>query len=593
MGGGLTDYHRQKRKKEQKKNKEKRLAERDARVLETKTASSVQEEIRKLERQHKVKKDDDGNEIPLPHAVKSKLDRLKKELKILKEAEGEKKDNNLQGNKSAAAAAQAAWKPLDNPQLSIYYDPVMNPFGEPPPGQPRLYHTADGRTTFNLADAALPGSRPHPPPSPRKDPPSQQKWPPPHRPQQQQRSVPRKEERPPVKLEPNQKGNNERSATKEKPARELEGASQAPTAKAPTPEQRPRVAPDLPAPSQAVKRGRSRLKADIWASIEEIDYHQHADDPQAHLTLEGVEAAAGGKDGSVKEWWYEDQQKQTQGPFPHEQMIAWIQAGYFPAETRAKSGPDAAWKPFHHYPVIRAVLNGSKGKVTQKEEKEMSIQDRIASLRKEHKNISIADRIAALRGDRPKPDIKEPDASQDNGEDEEVALPPPPPPPEEGEGAREMPAYPVADDTCEVVEDDALPPPPPPAPLEGGPTVEPPPYAIDETEHDALPLPPPPPPAYGGSGEQDQIPAYTIGDAPAYEETADYPPAYPTEDYYGDAAYSVDDAPVTDAYPVLDAYPTMDSLDTDVTPPVKKKAKVDREVISFLPTNLQKRKKKS
>eukprot|EP00977_Amphora_coffeiformis_P020504 scaffold8318_cov175-Amphora_coffeaeformis.AAC.3 len=577
MGGGLTDWHRQKRKKEQKKNKEKRLAERDARVLETKTASSVQEEIRKLERQHKVKKDDDGNDIPLPHTVQSKLDRLKKEFKILKDAEGDKKDNNLSVTKNAAAAAQSAWKPLDNPQLSIYYDAVMNPFGEPPPGQPRLYHTAGGRKTFNLADAALPGSRPPPPlpPPPRKDPPSQQRRPPPNRPQQQQRSAPRKEERPPAKKESTLKGNNNQQTTiKEKSA--LEHASKAPATKTSTPEQaprappKPRVAPDLPAPSQAVKRGRSRLKADIWASTEEIDYHQHTDDPQAHLTLEGVEAA-GGKDEPVKEWWYEDQQKQTQGPFPHQQMIAWIQAGYFPAETRARPGPDAPWKPFHHYPVIRAVLNGGKEEKAQKDEKEMSVQDRIASLRKEHKKTSIADRIAALRGDGPKPDSQDPET----GHDDNVALPPPPPPAEEEDGTLEMPAYPVVDDAYGVVDDDALPPPPPSPPPEGGPTFEPAPYAIDEAENRALPLPPPPPPAFGG--EKDEIPAYAIRDASAYDETTDYPPAYPTEDYSGDSPYPVDDTPVTDAYPVVDAYPMMDVSDADAKPPLKKKAKVDRE----------------
>ena len=599
MGGGLTDYHRQKRKKEQKKNKEKRLAERDARVLETKTVSTVQDEIRKLERQHKVKKDDEGKDVPLPHAVQSKLDRLKKELKILQESEEEKKDKNLTSNTNAAAAAKAAWKPLDNPQLSIYYDPVMNAFGEPPPGQPRLYHTADGRTTFNLADAALPGSRP----PPRKDPPPPQRQPPPNQPHhRQQERVPPTEERTSVRQESNQKWKDQRN-NKEIPApsRDHQGVSKAPATKTAAAEQppkappRPQVAPDLPAPSQAVKRGRSRLKADIWASTEEIDYHQHTDDPQAHLTLEGVEVA-GGKDEPIKEWWYEDQQKQIQGPFPHKQMLAWIQAGYFPVETRAKPRPDAPWKPFHHYPLIRAVLNGAKEEVPQPKEKEMSVQDRIASLRKESQKASIADRIVALRGDGPKPGGKEPSTGHDDnsGQEDDVALPPPPPPPPEEE-ADEMPAYPVGDDAYGVSEDDGLPPPPPPPPpppsLGGGATVEPAPYAIEETGDDFLPLPPPPPTAYGG--EQDEIPPYAVGDASAYEGTEDYPPAYPTEDYSGDVAYPVDDTPITDAYPVVDAYPTMDSLDVDVKPPVKKKAKVDREVFSFLPTKLKRRKKQS
>ena len=75
----LDVHRRQQRKKELQKNKSKRLAIRDAKVAETKSAKSIQNEIQKLE--SKVE-----NNYHLDYKEKQRLDRLKKELKIVEQA---------------------------------------------------------------------------------------------------------------------------------------------------------------------------------------------------------------------------------------------------------------------------------------------------------------------------------------------------------------------------------------------------------------------------------------------------------------------------------------------------------------------------
>lgn len=570
MGGGLTDWHRQKRKKELQKNKEKRIAERDARVLQTKSVESVQAEIRAVERQHKVKKDEEGNEIPLPHAIKSKLDRLKKELRILQESD---KGQDKSTVHKASQKAAKEWKPLDNPQLSIYYDPVMNPFGEPPPGQPRLYHTRDGRTTFNLQEAALPGSAPPPPPPPPESnkPSSKHNTP---------QKMPPDDHRPAATQKESYKHNHKPKSTNVKRPATAPNPHQVPVAtdKAPVPaatpaaapavatkpqSTKPKEAPSLPAPSQAVKRGRSRLKADIWASSEEIDYHQQSDH---YVALEGTTADAL-DEASITQWWYQDQQKQTQGPFAHEQMVAWIQAGFFPRETRARPRDEGPWKPLFHYKILRAVLGEDETpNEIAAESAETSLEDRITALKKEHQQTSVADRIAALRGDAPQPVAD--DWTGDNQAAREDALPPPP------NTAQELPAYSIAKDDISGPEPESdLPLPPPPA---AGAAPEMAAYVVNP--EDAMPLPPPP--AVGGM--VNELPVYPVNES----GDNDYMPAYPL----ADAAYpAVDDVPVTDDYPVVDAYPTAEDATPSVPPP--KKAKVDKAVVSFLPTHLRKRKK--
>ena len=71
----MQAHHRKQRKKEAERNKKQRIKARDERVVETKTVSGIREEIKKL----KYRKN-------LQSGEKQKLERLEKELKLVKEA---------------------------------------------------------------------------------------------------------------------------------------------------------------------------------------------------------------------------------------------------------------------------------------------------------------------------------------------------------------------------------------------------------------------------------------------------------------------------------------------------------------------------
>lgn len=48
-------------------------------------------------------------------------------------------------------APVAVAEPARDPTRSIYYDPVLNPYGAPPPGQPYLEHRKRFRKGINLS----------------------------------------------------------------------------------------------------------------------------------------------------------------------------------------------------------------------------------------------------------------------------------------------------------------------------------------------------------------------------------------------------------------------------------------------------------
>ena len=80
--------------------------------------------------------------------------------------------------------------------------------------------------------------------------------------------------------------------------------------------------------------------------------------------------------------------------------------------------------------------------------------------------------------------------------------------------------------------------------------------------------------------------AYPTGD----DEEPGYPSEYPVGEAYPSGEDEAGDYPVVDSYPVVDTYP-VDNGETaaEVEIPVKKKAKVDKEVISMLPSHLRRK----
>ena len=85
----LSDWHRKQHKKQLHKNKASRIAQRDAAAIETKTAGGIQNEIRELLRRQPKSAVDD--ESLLPHAIKGKLDRLRKELRLVQQEDEKRK----------------------------------------------------------------------------------------------------------------------------------------------------------------------------------------------------------------------------------------------------------------------------------------------------------------------------------------------------------------------------------------------------------------------------------------------------------------------------------------------------------------------
>jgi hypothetical protein len=622
-GKNLTDWHRQQRKKQQQKNKTVRIAARDEKVKTSKTVAEVKTEIREIEKRYKTPE-------MIPHAVKSKLERLSKELKLVQEQALEQQKAASQAPAPALAYYQtsstgSSQLKLEFPAVSIYYDAVMNPYGAPPPGKPALYHGRSGGTTMKLSHAIVPGQpdivldetgkqRVVVPPPPPTRPPfndfrrqqQQQQYRHGRPNQQQQRPPPPPPANPPLPPPSNQPNSIQQA--------KQSFASHSHTAQ-----------PALPPPSAAVQRlRRSNLLSDIWASTEEVQY-----ETVAGGSLEGTAVTV-----VPHQWWYQDKQQQTQGPFGALQMREWCQAGFFPVQTKVRSAEQGPWKTMQVTLPFQAILAATTKTITNKNsadavsreervvKRETSVQDRIAALRKDKdtdtdneptvpEDISVQARIEALRRDlkQQQQDVDDEDKTQDLVLDRITNL--------RGE--------PLQEET--VVEEQG-----PPSGNESGtasvqagnepPLAPTPPLALPSSP----PLPPPPPPSsalpINGSGD---APSYPIDDTdPIYH--SDYPvedDPYPIDDvaYPADDAYPVDNIPypVNDAYPVADAYPTTGDYpvtddypetgdypvgdghpvepqvngSTDEPPqPPKKKFKGDQELVAFLPSHLQKKRRR-
>eukprot|EP00557_Chaetoceros_sp_GSL56_P007186 CAMPEP_0176505334 /NCGR_PEP_ID=MMETSP0200_2-20121128/16439_1 /TAXON_ID=947934 /ORGANISM="Chaetoceros sp., Strain GSL56" /LENGTH=659 /DNA_ID=CAMNT_0017904881 /DNA_START=1193 /DNA_END=3169 /DNA_ORIENTATION=+ len=157
----IQDYNRQQRKKEKKKNKVKRISARDTKVAQTASLDGIQKEIQNL-----TKKQEHQNGH-LDTTDTRKLERLRKELKIVIQAEEERKKQREEREREEWEAQKERMKTKEgvdelnknkfrNARASIYYDPVMNPFGAPPPGQPMVYHRRGGGQTMDPNEAFIP-----------------------------------------------------------------------------------------------------------------------------------------------------------------------------------------------------------------------------------------------------------------------------------------------------------------------------------------------------------------------------------------------------------------------------------------------------
>ena len=600
----MQAYHRQKRKKEVQKSKEQRIKARDEKVVQSKTAAEVQEEIRNLKRRKN-----------LQASEQQKLQRLEKELKLVKEAAANRPKPQLVSEPQSKPLTE-----LDDPRKSVYYDEKLNPYGAPPPGKPRLYHQRGGGVTMDIKMAIVPGEEPPPPPPPP---------PPPNRP-------PVSSGRPQGRAQANHRQRSEPSSRDEscresapvpgKSAPKVEHSNDKPPEKEKEEsDDKPLVAPGLPPPSKSVQRSRrGKATADIWASNEEVEYERRAN--QVDLEADDIGTATPKKPSKPKkkkpplEIYYQDRSGQVQGPFDKGKMQGWFAGGFFPPTTLVKTNRNDKWVPINELQALQqespqtqqeelvesriAALktgNGPEGRISAlKTPQNSSVEDRIAALKQQTQNAeededenapsAIEQRIAALRAGKTR------EADDEDADPYGPAPPPPPPGPPDADGGG-PPAYPVEDDVAAYPVEDAQ-----------YPGVE------DEMDAQALHYP------------EDDDPDETTGVAPhvASEDLPTYPvddtseTAYPLEDGDQDVsspmndAYLVDEGdredvayPVTDSYPVTDGYPPTDGSGTNdegapiypLAPPTaekpKKSIKVDKEVVAFMPSHLQNRKRKA
>ncbi|GAX12088.1 hypothetical protein FisN_15Lh220 [Fistulifera solaris] len=554
----VSDWHRKQRKKELQKNKAARIASRDEKVKSEKTEQMVMEEIRKLEKQHK-------NTETRPHAIQSKIDRLKKELKIVKESAVPP---------TISQPTQPAFTPLARPELSVYYDPKLNPYGEPPPGKPRLFHRRGGGVTMHMEEAGLPGEViPPPPPPPRREatsrPPVKHPFP---EKKQQDRQQP-----------PSQSSPESRKEIKQKTIIDLSGL------------------PALPKPSAAVNRSKRKLQCDIWASNEEVEYEE-----AIGTGLEGVVTVA-------DTWWYLDTSHQVQGPFPLHQMKQWIQAGFFPSTTKVRSSDDEPWKAIIKQSVFQTVLPEALQQQTARQlegQRKSSVQDRIASLRQQSEE---PDRVATddswgkskereEKGNNDE-DVEEHDEDDDNSVQQRIAA-------LRDESRQKATNSEASDDESDTSVQRRI------AALRSAMRDD----SNNEGKHDV------PSPNTGESTAELQ-PMYLIDSYTEYRSNEDEidesgpPPAYPLDDsitngsYVFPHAYPIDaldetvpsypldvDYPATGEYPVTDAYPSAYPVDANMADEAlgqpelpeamerpKKQVKVDKELVAFMPSHLQKK----
>jgi len=660
----VSDWHRKQRKKELAKNKEARIKARDERVVAEKTSGEIHQEIRKLERLHK-------NAEQRPHNVQSKLDRLNKELKLVTEKEEQDKKQRLltleQQKQIQQHQPKNSYQPLENPAVSVYYHAVMNPFGAPPPGQPRIFHRRGGGTTMNLYEACTPEEQflPPPPPPPPSRPPVQQQQQQPERYQQNDNRHPPPSPPPPPPR--NDMTRYKQSATANTDSRKpkVEAAKSSSVVPTPPPpdqqKQRqtkkvidPLQMPALPKPSAAVERSKKKKQAaDIWASTEEIEY----EDAVTGTGLEGVADRKNSDSNPLLQWFYRDTAAgRVQGPYSLEQMLQWVQAGFFPDTTPVSGSAEGPWKALGQAKPFRKVMmkSSAKKKDTTAQQhqhtsvvakKGPSVQDRIAALRNETRQethdeqegeedetapSSVADRIAALRREQQQAkeqqqldttttgtlDEEPGNGGNDNNRDEEKA---------QGVESVQSRIAALRAEQIQTEESDGG-----PESNRMGDTVQDRIAALraqqdvdSGADHDSVPPPPPPPPPV--NAREENVPTYPVDDdaiAP-YPAVAQEAPAYPIDDADddNDGAYNVS-YPLDDAYPATGDYPMDEDVDDEyystaavgeypiddggggggggggdetaaslnaAAPPPKKKIKVDRAVVSLLPSHLQKR----
>jgi hypothetical protein len=452
----IQEHHRKQRQKQNQKNKQQRSKARDEKVVQTKSVTSVKEEIRVLERKKE-------NNPVLQPGEEQKLQRLRKELKLVQEAAAaaDATNNRISTTTSQQQQQQQFLTELDDPRKSVHYDERFNPYGAPPPGKPRLYHQRGGGVTMDIRMAIVPGQEvvenelkppPPPPPPKRPTPPSFisenqfTKMPPLTGKGTDQASqdciqIQTLDSVPPPPLPQTTTLRLRNQTLDKKDCTSIEDHKDDATGQRVTTTIATKgqtlsnntngviPIPSLPSASQAVQRVLKRrrkqkdttstntITIDIWASQEEVEYERsvnqidvEADDWGNNNSSSSQQRKKRKKTKSIVplEYYYQDQNGQVQGPFAKDQMRGWIEAGYFPLDsTLVKTSRNESWVSLREVPSLQLDPLTKHHNISVDS---CSIQDRIAALKEglqsgcslSSQHSTIEDRIASLkRPDRP------------------------------------------------------------------------------------------------------------------------------------------------------------------------------------------------
>jgi hypothetical protein len=384
---------------------------------------------------------------------------------------------------------------------------------------------------------------------------------------------------------------------------------------------------------------------DVWANDEEADIVKEIEDEgDAELADPSWSASKYGAQNSLRcdttsvqaastsSWYYRDTSNQLQGPYETAQMLQWIGAGFFPSSTPVQpasaspSDPAPSWSTMDKQPPFCSAFASDsirRGSVDEESDR-ASVQARIAVLENhtlhEPDSLEAADdasdssvqaRIAALTAHRP---LHEPGresgkvgspTDQDGDRDDSVqtriaALRAPHPlnlehssRPNEANQQQHM--RPSIQERIQELRHEHL----------------------ARTQELSAPPPPPPRPVARNANFADSFEG-TLEDLSYPIDTCIVDHAeYPVYDSYPSVeAYSVDDTgdddsmvPATGAYPVTDSYPVDEDSngyadgdahatsffhrDPDDQQPKKRHYHADKEVVSLLPSHLQKRSRRT
>ncbi|GHJ87914.1 hypothetical protein NliqN6_4316 [Naganishia liquefaciens] len=153
----MDAYRKAQRAKELKKNKESRTKAREVATLK-KDVGPLEAEVRKLTAADQAKSLDKNGQARLAE-LREEVTRIKKAKEEYVKAHPEHRkfvyaheEAREQARKAANASSSSAGDGpaydkhgrLRDPTRSVYYDPVFNPFGAPPPGMPYLEKPAEG-----------------------------------------------------------------------------------------------------------------------------------------------------------------------------------------------------------------------------------------------------------------------------------------------------------------------------------------------------------------------------------------------------------------------------------------------------------------